>query len=264
MNLDPDACYRAISAGDSRFDGVLFVGVSTTGIYCRPICPARTPARSRCTFFARAAEAERAGFRACFRCRPELAPGLAPADSVPRLVRRAAWQIEEGFLDAHGVDDLAADLGVTARHLRRSMAAELGVSPVELAQTRRLALARQLLQDTSLPLAQVAFAAGFASVHRFNALFRARFERRPSDVRRAHGVASDEALVVRLDHRPPLDWAALLDFLARRAIPGVEHVASGSYHRTVALGETRGWVEAWRPWRAYAAMHLWNMPTNGA
>ncbi|MFI5308756.1 MAG: Ada metal-binding domain-containing protein, partial [Polyangiales bacterium] len=169
MTLDADTCYRAILARDRRFDGLLFVGVTTTGVYCRPICPARMPGRARCEFFARAAEAERAGFRACFRCRPELAPGCAPVDSVPRLVRAAAARIDAGFLNHGSVDELGATLGVSGRHLRRALQTELGVSPLELAQTRRLALAKQLLHDTDLPLTQVAFSAGFSSVRRFNA-----------------------------------------------------------------------------------------------
>src|SRR5690606_9180670 len=141
-----------------RFDGRFFVGVSTTGIYCRPVCPARTPRQDRCRFFRTAPEAERAGFRACFRCRPELAPGSAPLDSISRLVTAAVARIDEGFLNQRSLEDLAQDLGVTSRHLRRAMEAELGVSPVELAQSRRLALAKQLLQDTALPLAEIAFA----------------------------------------------------------------------------------------------------------
>jgi AraC family transcriptional regulator of adaptative response / DNA-3-methyladenine glycosylase II len=241
--MDADSCYRAVRARDARFDGLFFVAVTTTGIYCRPICPARTPARTRCQFFTRAAEAERAGFRACFRCRPELAPGQSPADSLSRLVRAAAARIEAGFLNERTVDELGAELGVSGRHLRRAMEAELGVSPVELAQTRRLALAKQLLQDTTLPLTQVAFAAGFASVRRFNALFRQRFARPPSAVRRAHGPRdAGEFVSLRLDYRPPLDWDALRRFLAERAIPGVESVVDGEYRRTVALDGAAGWL----------------------
>ena len=202
-----------------------------------------------------AAEAERAGFRACFRCRPELAPGGAgmtpragePAsvDAVARLVRSATSRIEAGYLNDASVDDLAAELGVTARHLRRSMEAKLGVTPVELAQTKRLALAKHLLQESTLPLAEVAFAAGFASVRRFNALFQERFDRAPSEVRRAHGAAAaltDGSLALRLDYRPPFAWDALLAFLAGRAIPGVEHVANGEYRRSVTIGERTGWL----------------------
>ncbi|MEJ7604324.1 MAG: Ada metal-binding domain-containing protein, partial [Kofleriaceae bacterium] len=154
-----------------RFDGVFFVGVSTTGIYCRPVCPARTPRRTRCSFYESPARAEAAGFRACFRCRPELAPGHAEVDAVDRLVATAAARIGEGALNDGSVEDLAAELGVTARHLRRAVEAKLGVTPVALAQTRRLALATQLLPDTARSRTEIAFAAGYGSVRRFNAVF---------------------------------------------------------------------------------------------
>jgi AraC family transcriptional regulator of adaptative response / DNA-3-methyladenine glycosylase II len=220
VTLDPDTCYRALRARDRRFDGVFYVAVRTTGIYCRPICPARTPGRDRCEFFERAAEAERRGYRACFRCRPELAPGLAPVDAVPRLVRDAAARIEAGYLDSHSIEELAAQSAVSSRHLRRAMEAELGVAPIQLAQTRRLAFAKRLLQDTAMPLADLAFAAGYASVRRFDAAFQERFR------------------------RPPLAWGALLDFLGARALPGVETVAGGEYRRMVTLGERSGSVTA--------------------
>jgi AraC family transcriptional regulator of adaptative response / DNA-3-methyladenine glycosylase II len=243
VSLSEDTCYRALTARDPRFDGVFFVGVRTTGIYCRPICRARTPGRDRCVFFTRAAEAERDGFRACFRCRPELAPGGGPVDAVPRLVQAAVQRIEAGALNEGSVDDLAAELGVTGRHLRRAMVAELGVSPVDLAQTRRLALAKQLLQDTGLSLTDIAFASGFASVRRFNALFQARFGEPPSALRRAHGGGrAAEAITLRLDHRPPLAWEPLLAHLAARAIPGVEVVEGGVYRRSVRLGGASGWI----------------------
>lgn len=241
MPLDAETCYRALCARDGRFDGVFFVAVRTTGIYCRPVCRARTPAQDRCAFYRSAAEAEREGFRACFRCRPELAPGASPLDARPRLVEGAVARIEEGFLNEGSVDDLALELGVTGRHLRRAISAELGLSPIALAQSRRLALAKQLLQDTSLPLAEVAFASGFSSVRRFNALFQARFGRAPSTLRRGRAaVAAPDALVLRLDYRPPLDWPALLAFLAARAIPGIEQVTGGEYHRAVRIGGAAG------------------------
>jgi AraC family transcriptional regulator of adaptative response / DNA-3-methyladenine glycosylase II len=239
--LDAHTCYTALTARDTRFDGLFFVGVKTTGIYCRPICAARTPRRERCLFFRAPAEAERAGYRACFRCRPELAPGNAPVDAVPRLVAQAVARIEEGYLNEHGVEELAEALGVTSRHLRRAMEDELGVAPVELAQSRRLALAKQLLQDTTLSLADVAFASGFQSIRRFNALFAERFGRPPSGLRRARGsepVAS--SIQVRLDFRPPFDWRALLDFLRGRAIPGVERVSEDTYERVVRAGDKVG------------------------
>jgi len=243
MPLDPDTCYGALASRDRRFDGRFFVGVRTTGVYCRPICPARTPRRDRCVFFDRAAEAERDGFRACFRCRPELAPGGGAVDAVPRLVASAASRIEAGALNEASVDDLAAALGVTGRHLRRAMVAELGVSPVDLAQSRRMALAKGLVQDTRLPMAEVAFASGFASLRRFNAVFRTRFGRPPTELRSAHGdEAAPASLGLRLDYRPPLDWEAMLRFLAMRATAGVEEVADGVWRRTVRMGRRAGWV----------------------
>jgi AraC family transcriptional regulator of adaptative response / DNA-3-methyladenine glycosylase II len=266
MSLDPVTCYRALQAHDVRFDGVFYVAVTTTGIYCRPICPARTPAAERCQFFQRAAEAERAGFRACFRCRPELAPGVlahgatasAPVDAIGRLVHNAASQIEAGYLNESSVDQLAADLGVSSRHLRRAMEAELGVTPVELAQTKRLALAKHLLQETRLPITEIAFAAGFASVRRFNALFQQRFDKAPSALRRTHAAHEGEqlseaagagarhspeaphAITLRLDYRPPLDWEAMLAFFAGRVIPGIEQVTAGEYRRGVSLAGHSG------------------------
>lgn len=248
LQLDADTCYRAVLARDRRFDGVFFVGVKTTGIYCRPCCPARTPGRDRCVFFSRREEAEREGFRACFRCRPELAPGNAPMDSLPRLVSSALARVERGFLNERSVADLAGDLGVTPRHLNRALVATLGVTPVELAQSRRLGLAKQLLQDTALPLGDVALGAGFSSVRRFNALFRERFGQKPSALRRAHATGHRaEVIALRLDSRPPLDFEGLLEFLGPRAIPGVESVDHGTYRRTISLGEHRGWLSVSRP-----------------
>jgi AraC family transcriptional regulator of adaptative response / DNA-3-methyladenine glycosylase II len=255
QTLEAESCYRALSARDRRFDGLFFVGVSTTGIYCRPVCTARTPRQERCAFYRTAAEAEREGFRACLVSRPELAPGSAPVDSVPRLVATAVSRIEGGFLNESSIEGLAEALGVTSRHLRRAMEAELGVSPVELAQSRRLALARQLLQDTVLPLAEVAFASGFQSVRRFNALFQARFGRAPSSLRRESGKAeAARSLVLRLDYRPPLAWEQLLGFLRGRAIPGVEVVSETEYRRVVRLGGRTGWLGVRRDAKRHALL----------
>lgn len=243
MSLDPDACYRAMLSRDERFDGRFFVGVKTTGIYCRPVCRVRTPGRQRCEFYPSAALAERAGYRACFRCRPELAPGLAPMDSVSRLVARAMRRIEAGALNDGSLEELACELGVTGRHLRRAVQAELGLSPIELAQTRRLSLAKQLLHDTQLPMVDVAFASGFRSLRRFNAAFKARYTRSPSALRRQGTLAArPETVCVTLSYRPPLAWAALLDFLSHRAVPGVELVRDGVYYRTAEIGGARGWL----------------------
>ena len=245
--LEPNACYRALVARDARFDGLFFVGVTTTGIYCRPVCRARTPGRARCLFFRTAAQAEEVGFRSCFRCRPELAPGAAPVDAVSRVVAAAMRRIEEGALSHEGsVDELAGELGISARHLRRAMQAELGVSPLALAESRRLALARQLIVDTALPLTEVAFASGFRSVRRFNAAVKARYARSPSTMRRGArgGARGDvgETVTVTLHYRPPYDWPAMLSHLASHAISGVELVRDGAYVRTAAVGARRGWL----------------------
>jgi len=243
--LPATICYRALGARDSRFDGLFFVGVTTTGVYCRPICPARTPRADRCRFFANAAAAEKAGFRACLRCRPELAPGSAPVDARSILVTRALAQIDAGYLDDHSVEQLAAELEVSSRHLRRALEAELGVGPLELATTRRLALAKQLLHDSDLDLTTIAFASGFGSVRRFNAAFAARFDRPPSALRReldgSRQLASQARPIrLRLDLRPPFCWDALLEFLRARAIPGIEQVDERGYRRLVAIDEHVG------------------------
>jgi AraC family transcriptional regulator of adaptative response / DNA-3-methyladenine glycosylase II len=256
--LTDDAKYDALVTREPRWDGVFFVGVSTTGIYCRPICTARTPGRNRCTFYDTAVQAEAAGFRACFRCRPELAPGNAEVDAVDKLVAAATARINEGALNDGSVDDLAAELGVSARHLRRTMEAKLGVTPVDLAQSRRLALAKQLLQDTSLSLTEIAFAAGFGSVRRFNAVFANVMGRAPSTLRRMHVDAKgivDGALVLRLDYREPYDFAGILRFLAARAIPGVEVVERDCYRRSVRIGKHAGAIEV-RKSQKRAALEL--------
>jgi AraC family transcriptional regulator of adaptative response / DNA-3-methyladenine glycosylase II len=244
MTLDDDVCYRALVARDRRFDGIFFVGVKSTGIYCRPVCTAKTPGRTRCRFFTSAPLAEQAGFRPCLRCRPELAPGCAPVDQVRSVARAAAARIESGALnDGRKLDELAASLHLSARQLRRAMRQELGVTPIEWAQTNRLLLAKRLIAETQLPLVQVAFAAGFDSVRRFNALFRAHYRLTPSDLRRAISRnAPADCLRLLLAYRPPFDWNALLRFLAARAIPGVECVRSDTYHRTVGIGQYRGWL----------------------
>src|SRR5262249_4205100 len=207
MTINDDICYRALRARDPRFDGLFFVGVKTTGIYFRPICTARTPGRDRCRFFESAALAERAGFRPCLRCRPELAPGHAPVDSARTLARAAAARIEAGALnDGGSLEDLAAGLGISSRQLRRGVPNELGVSPVELAQTNRLLLAKRLIAETQLPLTQVAFASGFESVRRFNALFRSHYRLTPGALRRASSkAAAADCLHLVLAYRPPLD-----------------------------------------------------------
>lgn len=242
--LDDDTAYRALTARDTRFDGVFFVAVKTTGIYCRPVCTAKTPRRGSCRFFGSAALCERAGFRPCLRCRPELAPGSAPVDSMRTVAHAAAARIEAGALSGGGsLADLATSLGLSSRQLRRAVRKELGVSPVELAQTSRLLLAKRLTAETNLPMVQVALAAGFESVRRFNASFRSHYRLTPSTLRRSSSPAvSADSLRLVLAYRPPFDWAALLRFLAARATPGVECVTCVAYQRTVRCGAHQGWL----------------------
>jgi AraC family transcriptional regulator of adaptative response / DNA-3-methyladenine glycosylase II len=204
MLLDSNACYRAVRARDRRFDGRFFVAVSSTKIYCRPICPVRPPKRENMRFYLSAAAAEAAGYRPCLRCHPERAPGLSSVDAASRLVGAAIAGIEEHALSNAGVGQLAASLGVSDRHLRRVTEAELGVSPIELAQTQRLLLAKRLLNETSLKLTDVAFASGFGSVRRFNALFKSRYGLTPRALR-GH-VDAARGLRCQLDFRPPLAW----------------------------------------------------------
>jgi AraC family transcriptional regulator, regulatory protein of adaptative response / DNA-3-methyladenine glycosylase II len=240
MKLDSDACFRAVRARDRRFDGRFFVGIASTHIYCRPICPARPAKRENMSFFASAAAAEAKGYRPCLRCRPERAPGLAPVDSVSRLVGAAIAGIEEHSLSSARVSELAASLGISDRHLRRITEAELGVSPIELAQTQRLLLAKRLLRETALSQTQIAFASGFGSVRRFNALFKARYGLNPRAIRGSADVA--DGLHCQLEFRPPYAWERLLGYLRLRAIPGVEFVDATHYRRTVAIDDHRGWI----------------------
>ena len=243
----PDArqCYRALRAHDARFDGRFFVGVATTGIYCRPVCTARTPREENCRFFPSAAAAEAGGFRPCLRCRPELAPGFAGVDANRRLARAAARAIEDSPDTEEGLPGLAERLGVTDRHLRRVFREELGVSPVAYAQTQRLLLAKHLLTDTQLPVLDVALASGFSSLRRFNDLFRTRYRMTPGDLRRSAPVRGPaDRLDFELAFRPPYDWDAMRQFLARRAVPGVEAVDARRYLRTIDLGAggAAGWI----------------------
>jgi AraC family transcriptional regulator, regulatory protein of adaptative response / DNA-3-methyladenine glycosylase II len=240
MLLDSNACYRAARARDRRFDGRFFVAVSSTGIYCRPICPARPPKRENMHFYSNAAAAEGAGYRPCLRCRPERAPGLASVDAAGRLANAVIAGIEEHALSSARMGELAASLGVSDRHLRRVTETELGVSPIELAQTQRLLLAKRLLGDTSLKLTEIAFAAGFGSVRRFNALFKSRYGLNPRSLRGHADPAG--GLRCQLEFRPPLAWEKLLTYLRLRAIPGVESVDATHYRRTVAIDDHQGWI----------------------
>ena len=258
MVLDADAAYLALKARDARFDGRLFVGVTSTGIYCRPVCRVRTPQQKNCRFFDTRAQAEAAAFRPCMKCRPEIAPGLSLMDSSRSLADTAARMVEHAV---HSGDDLAlpqlaARLGVSDRHLRRIFQAAHGVSPVDYLSTQRLLLAKQLLTDTDQPITQVALASGFASLRRFNAAFAERYRFNPTQLRRegtagtagAASTAGTERSVLRLAYRPPYDVEAMLAFFARRQVRGIEEVEGLTLRRTwggVHRGEpVRGWISS--------------------
>ncbi len=248
MDLDADACYRAISTRDARFDGRLFIGVKSTGIYCRPICPARTPKRENLVFYPSAAAAQEAGFRPCLRCRPESAPDLGVWRGTSNTVSRALALIEKGGLDGADVEALAERLGVGERQLRRLFRRHLGASPIAVAQTRRVLLAKHLIHETRLPMGEVALAAGFGSIRRFNETFQQLFGRPPSTLRRGGAAASSAAtgptgeVAILLPYRPPYDWPAMLAFLRARAIPGVETVSRDGYARTIEIAGAHGTV----------------------
>ncbi len=245
MELDPDACYRALETRDARFDGRFFTAVRSTGVYCRPVCPARTPKRENCTFLRCAAAAQEAGFRPCLRCRPEASPGTPAWQGTSATVSRALRLIGEGALDTGTVDALAGRLGIGERHLRRLFLEHLGASPLAVAGTQRLLFAKKLIDETALPMSEVAFAAGFTSIRRFNHAVREAWGKAPRDLRRAvsdSASAGSPALILRLAYRPPLDWQALTGFFALRAIPGVETVNGECYARSIRIDEVCGLV----------------------
>ena len=247
MMLDSDSCYQAVKAHDSRFDGRFFTGVTSTKIYCRPVCTAKVPKRENCRFYPSAAAAENEGFRPCLRCRPELAPGNASIDSGARLAQAAASMIEDGVANDASLEELAARLGVTDRHLRRLFFEAFGVAPIDFAQTQRLLLAKRLLTDTKMSVIDIAFAGGFQSLRRFNALFKQRYRLTPSTMRKSASAStvSDEFLF-ELAYRPPLDWPHLLSFLGNRGIAGVEMIDAKIYRRSVRMDVQgvvhRGWI----------------------
>jgi AraC family transcriptional regulator of adaptative response / DNA-3-methyladenine glycosylase II len=256
MNFDADAAYLALKARDARFDGRLFVGVTSTGIYCRPICRVRTPRRENCRFFATPAQAEAEAFRPCMKCRPEIAPGpglpWSVMDASRTLARQAAdWlDSQSASGDMPGLAALASRLGVSDRHLRRIFQAEHGVTPVQYLQTRRLLLAKQLLTDTRMPVSQVALASGFGSLRRFNAAFAESYRMSPTRLRgdaAEDGAANDDGIAITLGFRTPCDVPRLTRFLAQRAIPGIEEVDGTTIRRSVRAGivaDAAGWVEA--------------------
>lgn len=246
MELTHSVCDRARLARDARFDGRFFIGVTTTRIYCRPVCPAPSPKPSNIIYFPSAAAAAEAGFRPCLRCRPETSPGTPAWLGTSVSVSRGLKLIAEGALDEHSVDELAERLGLGSRHLRRMFLQHLGATPVAVAQTRRVHFAKKLIDETELPMTQVAMASGFGSIRRFNATFQTLYGRTPGDLRRstARERTGSEAGVYtfRLGYRPPYNWTSIIGFLAPRAIPGVETITIEEYRRTISLDGSAGFI----------------------
>lgn len=240
MTVSESGLYAAFAANDARFDGRFFVGISSTGIYCRPVCRARRAKAANCSFFASAAEAEQAGYRPCLLCRPELAPGESVVEASGNLARRAARLLRENCGKIEGLEEVARRLGCSDRHLRRVFAEEFHVAPVQYLQTCRLLLAKGLLTDTDLPVVDVAMAAGFGSLRRFNTVFQDRYRLSPTALRkRLPERAAGSGITVRLGYRPPYRWEEMLDFLSVRAIAGVEVVRDGEYLRTVRIARDK-------------------------
>lgn len=246
--LDHHACEQARLSRDARFDGLFFTAVTSTRIYCRPVCPAPAPKPGNVRYYANAAAAEADGFRPCLRCRPELAPGNATWQRGEHVVARALKLIDAGALGEASLDALAARVGVGARQLRRLFVEHLGAPPLSVHTTRRLLFAKQLLSDTALPVTEVALASGFGSLRRFNAAFAQANRIAPRELRRQPpaSVAGD-GLVLRLGYRPPYDFQAILDFLRTRALPGIEAVDAHSYARVFGPAGAPGWLRlsAW-------------------
>ena len=260
MVLDPDRLWAAVEAGDARFDGWVFCGVTSTGIYCRPSCPARTPKRENVRFFATAAAAQVAGFRACKRCRPDATPGSPDWDQRADLVGRAMRLIADGVIDREGVAGLASRLGYTERHVHRQLVAVVGAGPLSLARAQRAQTARVLLETTDVSIIDVAFAAGFGSVRQFNETVREVFATTPRELRRRSRRSSEDgasgAVVLRLPYRAPFDAEGLIAFLGLRAVGGVEHVVDGAYRRSLRLPYGTAVVEL-RPADGYVEARFW-------
>lgn len=259
MTDNKDALYAAFKAKDARFDGRFFVGVSSTGIYCRPVCRAKQPKPENCTFYDTAAAAEQAGYRPCLLCRPELAPGTSITDATANLVYRAARMLEESSGSGQSLEEIAGRLGCTDRHLRRVFTAEYHVSPVQYLQTCRLLLAKNLLTDTDLPVLEVAMAAGFGSLRRFNDLFKKQYRLSPTALRKRtpEEKKQKDNITLALSYRPPYPWDEMLHFLAGRTIAGIEVVKNGEYMRTVHLVNADGkpvygWVRVGHDPKKYA------------
>jgi AraC family transcriptional regulator of adaptative response / DNA-3-methyladenine glycosylase II len=252
--------YKALTSRDARFDGVFFVGVTSTDIYCRPICPVKTPKAANCRFFNTSQEAEHEGFRPCLRCRPELAPGSAPVDDAQRIAQLIVHRLEEGILDEQaGLEEIADQFELSSRQIRRIVQKELGVPPIQLLLTRRLLLAKQLLTETTLPITEVAFASGFSSLRRFNDAFNTRYGMPPTRLRKkatdgADAIIEGQTSTLQLSYRSPYDWKGILAFLAARALKGVEHVTESSYSRTVQFGRATGWIRVTQSAKKHALM----------
>lgn len=234
--------YRAFCSRDVRFDGRFYVAVKTTGIYCRPTCHARMPKYENCTFFASATEAEKAGYRPCLTCRPELAPEYTAAGSERTIAFLAEKQIRAGCDSATKISDIAESLGCSERHLRRVFEEKYNVSPMEYLQTCRLLLAKSLLTDTALPVTDIAFASGFGSLRRFNDAFKKKYNLSPTNLRKRAKKTDSDTIRLSLGYQPPFNWDMLLQFLSMRAIPGVEHVEEDRYMRTVSISGSCGWI----------------------
>src|SRR5215470_10640068 len=247
MTLNWRVCSRARLSRDARFDGKFFIAVRTSGVYCRPICPSPTAQEKNVRYYPTAAAAAEAGYRPCLRCRPECSPGTPAWSGTSSTVSRALRLIGESGLEDGGVESLAERLGVGSRHLRRLFVRHLGATPIAVAQTRRLHFAKKLIDETELPMNQIAIASGFGSVRRFNAGIHKVYHRTPTQIRhlaRKTGLPSGDPYLFRLSYRPPYHWQAILDFLAPRATPGVEQVEDAVYRRSISANGIDGYFEA--------------------
>jgi AraC family transcriptional regulator of adaptative response / DNA-3-methyladenine glycosylase II len=258
---DPRVCEQARLSRDARFDGLFFTAVSSTGIYCRPVCPAPTPKRHNITYYASAAAAEAAGFRPCLRCRPELAPNSDVLRRGDTLVARALQLIDAGELEEASLAQLAQRLALSDRQLRRLFVERLGAAPLAVHTTRRLLFAKQLLSETALPVTQIALASGFRSLRRFNAAFQQAYRLAPSELRKRPRAAEGDTLVLRLGYRPPYAYDALLEFLRSRALPGLEAIDERSYARAFGAPDAPGWLRV-APWGA--GEHALRLELHGA
>jgi len=233
QSVDADVCYRAVRARDARFDGLFFTAVRSTRIFCRPVCPAKTPLRRNVEFFSNAAAAQAAGYRPCLRCRPEVSPDAPVWAGTSATIQRALRLIDQGALDSGSAGELAERLGLTDRHLRRLFLEHLGIPPIVVAESRRTLFAKKLITETNLPFMEIAFASGFASLRRFNESIRKVYDRNPSQLRRflPREPAAPGAIELKLHYRPPFNWDAFIGFIGPRAIPGIEEVTGGEYRR---------------------------------